>query len=74
MVGCQKGITIIAGHLYIGGAYRLAGQTDRRRACSLGSCAMGQTDRRTDRATPQCPVGLGVITKRIFAPHACDAS
>jgi len=26
-----------------------------QRAYSLGSCAMGQTDGRTDRAIPKCP-------------------
>ena len=34
-----------------GGGYAATSQ----RACSLGSCAMGQTDRDTDRAIPKCP-------------------
>ena len=37
--------------LVAGGGYAAGSQ----RAYSLGSCTMGQTDGRTDRASPKCP-------------------
>jgi len=55
-----------------------------QRAYSLGSCAMGRTDRRTDRTIPKClpwggrmkrvsPTSAGAVAKYIQSPAAVSA-